>query len=146
MGGTCISPHFALSSNLTISRFHLRHCHYALRRHPSRRYKGPSLSSFSSPNITHPPPSLLISSAPQFAHLIRRRQFDSSRDRSVPFVTKIGVGAVIRGWDEGIGHSLLSTTPRSTKQSFPGLLRLSLGEKAVIIAPAEYVRIPHSHS
>ena len=29
-------------------------------------------------------------------------QFDSSYDRDKPFETKIGVGYVIRGWDEGI--------------------------------------------
>ncbi|KAJ3306783.1 FK506-binding protein 1 [Blyttiomyces sp. JEL0837] len=29
-------------------------------------------------------------------------KFDSSLDRGKPFVTKIGVGQVIRGWDEGV--------------------------------------------
>ncbi|KAG9069894.1 FK506 binding protein proline rotamase rapamycin-binding protein [Linnemannia hyalina] len=40
-------------------------------------------------------------------------KFDSSVDRKKPFVTKIGVGQVIQGWDEGVPQ-------------------MSLGEKAVL--------------
>jgi len=34
--------------------------------------------------------------------LTNGKKFDSSIDRNQPFVTKIGVGKVIRGWDEGV--------------------------------------------
>lgn len=34
--------------------------------------------------------------------LVSGKKFDSSVDRGQPFVTKIGVGQVIRGWDEGV--------------------------------------------
>ncbi|KIJ17773.1 hypothetical protein PAXINDRAFT_161891 [Paxillus involutus ATCC 200175] len=46
-------------------------------------------------------------------------KFDSSRDRGSPFETTIGVGKVIRGWDEGVPQ-------------------LSLGQKANLIATPDY--------
>ncbi|KAJ9122177.1 FK506-binding protein 1 [Naganishia onofrii] len=46
-------------------------------------------------------------------------KFDSSRDRGQPFVTAIGVGRVIRGWDEGVPQ-------------------LSLGQKAKLICSPDY--------
>ncbi|TRM56793.1 FKBP-type peptidyl-prolyl cis-trans isomerase [Schizophyllum amplum] len=41
-------------------------------------------------------------------------QFDSSRDRGQPFVTKIGVGRVIKGWDEGVMKLSVGQTARLT--------------------------------
>jgi peptidylprolyl isomerase len=34
--------------------------------------------------------------------LLNGKKFDSSYDRKQPYETKIGVGSVIKGWDEGI--------------------------------------------
>jgi FK506-binding protein 1 len=46
-------------------------------------------------------------------------KFDSSRDRSDPFKTAIGVGRVIKGWDEGVPQ-------------------LSIGQKAKLICTPDY--------
>ncbi|OJA17231.1 hypothetical protein AZE42_00180 [Rhizopogon vesiculosus] len=50
-------------------------------------------------------------------------KFDSSRDRKDAFITQIGVGKVIKGWDEGVP-------------------KLSLGEKANLIVSADYAYGP----
>jgi len=47
------------------------------------------------------------------------KKFDSSRDRKEPFYTQIGVGKVIKGWDEGV-------------------MQLSLGTKANLIVSPDY--------
>ncbi|KIK65824.1 hypothetical protein GYMLUDRAFT_38301 [Collybiopsis luxurians FD-317 M1] len=51
--------------------------------------------------------------------LLNGDKFDSSRDRNDPFVTEIGIGKVIKGWDEGVPQ-------------------LSLGQKAVLTATPDY--------
>ncbi|KAH9855612.1 peptidyl-prolyl cis-trans isomerase [Lenzites betulinus] len=48
--------------------------------------------------------------------------FDSSLDRGEPFRTEIGVGKVIKGWDEAPS----------------GVPQLSLGEKAILTATPDY--------
>ncbi|KAI9228363.1 MAG: FK506-binding protein 1 [Piptocephalis tieghemiana] len=47
------------------------------------------------------------------------KEFDSSRDRGTPFKTRIGVGQVIRGWDEAVPQ-------------------MSLGEKARLVITSDY--------
>jgi FKBP-type peptidyl-prolyl cis-trans isomerase len=46
-------------------------------------------------------------------------KFDSSVDKGRPFVFKIGLGMVIRGWDEGV-------------------MAMSLGEKAVLTITSDF--------
>ncbi|KAJ2516118.1 Fork head 1 [Coemansia sp. RSA 2049] len=47
------------------------------------------------------------------------KKFDSSYDRQKPFVCKIGVGQLIRGWDEGVP-------------------KMSLGEQATLTISSDY--------
>ncbi|XP_046353405.1 peptidyl-prolyl cis-trans isomerase-like [Haliotis rufescens] len=51
--------------------------------------------------------------------LTNGKKFDSSRDRGKPFECKIGVGQVIKGWDEGV-------------------VTMSLGERAKLTISPEY--------
>ncbi|PUU75049.1 hypothetical protein B9Z19DRAFT_1116617 [Tuber borchii] len=41
-------------------------------------------------------------------------QFDSSRDRKDPFVTQIGIGRVIKGWDEAVPQMSVGEQARLT--------------------------------
>ena len=46
-------------------------------------------------------------------------KFDSSVDKGKPFIFKIGIGAVIKGWDDGV-------------------MSMSLGERAVLKVSSDY--------
>ncbi|BEJ08398.1 hypothetical protein CcaverHIS641_0504830 [Cutaneotrichosporon cavernicola] len=56
---------------------------------------------------------------PDVGTLTDGTKFDSSRDRNAPFQCVIGVGQVIKGWDEGVPQ-------------------LSLGERAILTASPDY--------
>jgi peptidylprolyl isomerase len=45
-------------------------------------------------------------------------KFDSSRDRNQPFAFKLGVGQVIKGWDEGVA-------------------KLRVGDQAILVIPSK---------
>jgi len=47
------------------------------------------------------------------------KKFDSSKDRNQPFETKIGVGQVIKCWDEG-------------------MIQMSVGEKAILHCSSDF--------
>lgn len=69
-----------------------------------------------------------------------RRQTRSLIQRSsgdVPFMTQIGVGKVIRGWDEGIIFYPARVSPHWCAV---GVCKLSKGEKALLIVTPDYVR------
>jgi len=51
--------------------------------------------------------------------LTNGQKFDSSHDRNKPFAFQLGVGQVIKGWDEGV-------------------LGMAVGEKAILTCPPEY--------
>jgi len=45
------------------------------------------------------------------------QKFDSSRDRGQPFKFKIGVGQVIKGWDEGVAQMSIGEQAKLTISS-----------------------------
>ena len=52
---------------------------------------------------------------------------------------EIGVGKVIKGWDEG--KHIASRFPSAFLTRLSGVVKMSLGEKAVLIATPDYVCI-----
>ncbi|RKP11626.1 FK506-binding protein 1 [Piptocephalis cylindrospora] len=71
--------------------------------------------------------------------------FDSSRDRGEPFKARIGVGQVIRGWDEGVPLMSVGEKARLTISSdyaygesgYPGLIP----PNATLIFEVELIKI-----
>lgn len=62
------------------------------------------------------------------------KKFDSSVDRGQPFAVTIGVGQVIRGWDEGgLFHPGRRRRTLTTK-----VPQMSLGEKAKLTITGDY--------
>jgi FK506-binding protein 1 len=57
-------------------------------------------------------------------------KFDSSRDRGQPFVFTIGVGQVIKGWDEGV--AMMSVGERANLTCTPDYAYGSRGAGGVI--------------
>ncbi len=54
------------------------------------------------------------------------KKFDSSRDRGTPFRFKLGLGQVIRGWDEGVA-------------------KLSVGQRAKLTCSPDYAYGPRGY-
>ncbi len=49
--------------------------------------------------------------------LLDGSEFDSSRGRGQPFTFKLGVGQVIKGWDEGVATMVVGERAKFTIQS-----------------------------
>lgn len=74
--------------------------------------------------------------------LTNGKKFDSSRDRGKPFTTTIGVGQVIRGWDEGT-YIIKAREGKKSKgsrchQLNLGVPKMSLGEVARLTCSPDY--------
>ncbi|KAI0283927.1 peptidyl-prolyl cis-trans isomerase [Russula aff. rugulosa BPL654] len=82
--------------------------------------------------------------------LVDGKKFDSSRDRDTPFVTKIGVGNVIKGWDEGVPQlcvgqrAKLTVTPDYAygARGFPPVIPAN----ATLIFDVELIKINNNNS
>ncbi|WIA40894.1 hypothetical protein OEZ86_004555 [Tetradesmus obliquus] len=64
--------------------------------------------------------------------LTNGQKFDSSRDRGQPFVFSIGVGQVIKGWDEGVAQMSV------IKGWDEGVAQMSVGERANLTCSPDY--------
>lgn len=73
-----------------------------------------------------------------FAFFLSAAPLSNTAPRSgSPFKTQIGVGKVIKGWDEGVFLNLTLLSNLNLNHS--GVPKLSLGEKAFLTATPDYV-------
>ncbi|CEQ42284.1 SPOSA6832_04075, partial [Sporobolomyces salmonicolor] len=76
--------------------------------------------------------------------LLDGSKFDSSVDRGTPFSTQIGVGRVIKGWDEGVPQLSLgqkvhySLIPSSLLALPPDLARRPRPSQAILTCTPDY--------
>lgn len=85
-------------------------------------------------------------SAPHPGTLTNGKKFDSSRDRGKPFRFRIGQGAVIRGWDEGVAQVRRRGPARRRRGAFLAHAahrvflcpQMSVGQRATLTCSPEY--------
>ena len=64
--------------------------------------------------------------------LLSGQKFDSSRDRGTPFEFPLGMGRVIKGWDEGVALMKVGETAKFT---IPALLGYGVSGAGGVIPP-----------
>ena len=67
------------------------------------------------------------------------QKFDSSRDRGQPFVFPLGIGKVIRGWDEG---KLLLASKSLVLLHILGVAQMAKGQRAKLTCSPDYAYGP----